>query len=145
MQNLIEKAQDYCLKNGHKLTKPRARVLEILLEEGKPLGAYQILEKLSLIMNNPKPPTVYRAIQFWQKEGFIHSLDSLNSYVACCHEHHVGQTKFLLCKECDFAKELNAAIDFSPITKLADLIKFSVKNYTVEIKGLCADCHHKLA
>ncbi len=140
MQDLLDKAQNYCVENGHRYTEPRARVLKILLSEAKPLGAYEVLKKLSKEISNPKPPTVYRAIQFWYNQGFIHCIDSLKSYVACLHGHHVGQTQFLVCNQCDFVKELESQMDFTPTTKSADLIQFAITNCTVELKGLCANC-----
>jgi len=136
----LVKAYEHCVSHGYKFTRPRELVLEILVNEGKPLGAYEILQKLSKQIDNPKPPTVYRAIQFWHKEGFIHCVDSLKSYVACESEHHIGQTQFLVCTVCNNVKELECDINFSPVSKLASCHKFLIRSYTLEIKGLCNDC-----
>ncbi|MDI1353118.1 MAG: Fur family transcriptional regulator [bacterium] len=138
--NLLEKAYNHCVHQGYRLTEPRERVLKILIAETKPLGAYDILQRLSLEMENPKPPTVYRAIQFWHQQGFIHCIDSLKSYVACLHGHHLGQAQFLICNQCDFVKELECTIDYDKITESANLIQFSILNFTLEIKGICVDC-----
>lgn len=138
--NVLDKAYQHCKNQGYRFTEPRERILKILVEEKKPLGAYDILQRLSREIENPKPPTVYRAIQFWHQEGFIHCIDSLKSYVACLHDHHVGQTQFLICNQCDFVKELECMFDFSSVTTAADASDFSILNCTLEIKGLCADC-----
>jgi Fur family zinc uptake transcriptional regulator len=141
---LLDKAYQHCIKKGYRYTAPRAHVLKILINEGKPLGAYDILERLSQeIMKKPNPPTVYRAIQFWHEEGFIHCIDSLKSYIACCHGHHIGQTHFLICQDCHFVKEVETMIDITPLKQAALPIQFSIKNCTVEIKGLCFNCHPK--
>lgn len=142
---LLDKAYNHCISNGHRFTEPRAKVLKILADEGRPLGAYDILQKLSQEIENPKPPTVYRAIQFWHQEGFIHCIDSLKSYVACLHGHHIGQAQFLICNSCDFVKELESAVDFSSITQTANHIHFAIMNITVEIKGICNNCYLKRA
>lgn len=142
--NLLDKAYKYCVKNGHRFTEPRERVLKILIEETKPLSAYDILRKLSSEMVNPKPPTVYRAIQFWHQEGFIHCIDSLKSYVACLHGHHIGQAQFLICNECDYVQELECVLDLSSLSDSAKLINFSILNCTMEIKGLCGSCQAKV-
>lgn len=139
-KNLLDKAYQHCLHHGHRFTDPRARVLKILMEEAKPLGAYDILQRLAQEIESPKPPTVYRAIQFWHQEGFIHCIDSLKSYVACSHGNHIGQAQFIICTRCDFAKELESAFDCSAITAAAAAMDFSVINCTVEIKGLCFQC-----
>ncbi|MCP0913386.1 MULTISPECIES: Fur family transcriptional regulator [Legionella] len=140
-ENLLEKAYKHCIAHGYRFTNPREQVLKILANETKPLGAYDILQRLSNEINKPNPPTVYRAIQFWHQEGFIHCIDSLKSYVACSNGHHLGQTQFLICNQCDFVKELENIIDFTPVTKSAKSIQFSIMNCTVEIKGLCANCN----
>lgn len=137
---VMEKASQYCKRNGFRFTPPRELVLKILVAEGKPLGAYEILQKLSHQLNQPKPPTVYRAIQFWHKEGFIHCIDSLKSYIACSHQHHIGQVQFLVCTQCNFAQEIDCAIDMSSVPSVAKQHSFCIQNYTVEIKGLCAQC-----
>lgn len=138
--SVLDKAYKHCMNHGYRFTDPRKLVLNILLNENKPLGAYDILQKLSTLIEKPKPPTVYRAIQFWHQEGFIHCIDSLKSYVACSNEHHIGQTQFLVCTQCNYAKELDCDIDFFPISKLAKKESFSISNYTLEIKGLCMNC-----
>ncbi|HHF7344514.1 TPA: Fur family transcriptional regulator [Legionella feeleii] len=139
-EGFLNEAYEYCIKNGYRFTEPRERVLKILLYEAKPMGAYEILERLSSEMGKQNPPTVYRAIQFWHQEGFIHCIDSLKAYVACSHGKHIGQSKFLICTQCDFVKELDSVVDFTPVTKLATAIDFEIMSCTVEIKGLCANC-----
>lgn len=138
--NLLDKAYEHCVKHGHRFTGPRERVLKILLEEQKPLGAYDILQRLSNEIEKTNPPTVYRAIQFWHQEGFIHCIDSLKSYVVCSGAHHIGQAHFLICNQCDFVKELDCLVDFTPVSNCAKSIRFSISNCTVEVKGLCSNC-----
>lgn len=139
-RTFLDKAYQHCISHGYRFTGPRERVLKILAEENRPLGAYDILKKLSNEIDRPNPPTVYRAIQFWHQEGFIHCIDSLKSYVACSSGHHIGQTQFLICNQCDFVKELDSLIDFTPVTNSAKSIHFSIINCTIEIKGLCTNC-----
>ena len=48
---LLKKAFDYCEKNKFRLTEPRIQVLKIIANSKKPLGAYEILEELSMQTN----------------------------------------------------------------------------------------------
>jgi len=137
---VLREAYKYCKHHGHRYTKPREIVLKILLNEGKPLGAYDILQQLAQYIKNPKPPTVYRAIQFWHQKGFIHSIDSLKSYIACLHGHHVGQTQFLICHQCQYVKELECTLDNSPPNNAAFSLGFTIMSSTTEYKGLCSKC-----
>lgn len=141
--NFLDKAYEHCKSQGHRYTEPRERVLKILVQEKRPLGAYDILQRLSSEMDNPKPPTVYRAIQFWHQEGFIHCIDSMKSYIACSHGHHVDQIQFLICNKCGFVKELECAINLNPLSTAAKESGFSMTNCTIEIKGLCLSCKRK--
>ena len=139
-KDMMNKAYEHCLNHGHRFTEPREHVLNILLDAEKPLGAYDILQRLSQKLNKPKPPTVYRAIQFWHQEGFIHCIDSLKSYVACKGGHHIGQTQFLICNQCEFVKELDYEMDLNDTSQAAKQIDFSIQNVTIEVKGICHDC-----
>lgn len=136
----LRKARAHCLHHGFRYTEPRARVLNILINERKPLGAYDILQRLAKEMINPKPPTVYRAIQFWHQEGFIHCIDSLKSYVACMHGHHLGQAQFLICYQCSLVAELDCNLDYSSAKTIASSMQFSITSCTTEYKGLCHHC-----
>ena len=139
-RGLLDKAYMHCMERGHRFTPPRERVLRVLTEANRPLGAYDILQQLTTDSDKPNPPTVYRAIQFWHQEGFIHCIDSLKAYVVCCSGQHLGQTHFLICNSCDFVKEMDYRIDFEPLINAAESLGFSVDSSTVELKGLCVNC-----
>ncbi len=139
-KNIIDQARLFCERRKERLTKPRLEVLKIIAGSSKPLGAYKILEKLGKVIQSPKPPTAYRAIEFWQKKGFIHRIESLNAYVVCQagHRHNGGQ--FLICDDCGTVIEAH-------MSDLTETVKNSVANNTFtpsswnfEIHGLCDQC-----
>ncbi len=140
MPNLIEKAEAYCELHGFRLTEPRRQVLQILVEAQKPLGAYDVLQRLTQHVKAPKPPTVYRAIQFWCEEGFVHCIDSLKAYVACPHGHHIGEAQFFICKECGDVSEETGAINRAALQASAKKNNFIIKSCTTEVKGICGHC-----
>lgn len=138
---MLKKAYDYCKEHGYRFTEPREQVLEILLAAQKPLGAYEILARLSQRMKSPKPPTVYRAIQFWQEQGFIHCIESLKSYVAClCRYHNHGGAHFLICDTCGDIKEIEMEHNLLSLQKEIQQHRFTLKNWTTEIHGECSTC-----
>ena len=137
---ILERAYRHCINNGYRFTLPRQHVLKILLDHAKPMGAYDILQKFPSTLGKQNPPTVYRAIKFWYQEGFIHCIDSLKAYIACCHGNHVGQSTFLICAQCEYVKEFDNCIDFSLVKNSADQISFQIKSYTVEVRGICKSC-----
>ncbi len=83
-----------------RLTAPRRRVLELLLQAGQPVKAYDLIASFAVEGPPAKPPTVYRALDFLEKQGFAHRIESLNSYVACRKEADGHAAAFLICDCC---------------------------------------------
>lgn len=138
--NLIQFAESYCEQHKLRFTKPREQVLAILAAAKKPLGAYDILQHMTSDEVVPKPPTVYRAIQFWCEQGFAHCIDSLKAYVACPSGHHIGQVQFFICQTCGDVSEETSIIDKRPLQASAEKRQFTITNCTTEIKGFCSTC-----
>jgi len=66
---LLKTAEEYCIAQKQRVTEPRIEVLKIIAASVKPLGAYEVLQHLGEKINNPKPPTAYRAIDFGRNMG----------------------------------------------------------------------------
>ena len=74
-----------CQERGLRLTPIRARVLELIAAESKPVKAYDLLDRLKDEHGSAAPPTIYRALDFLMANGFVHKLESVNAFVACHH------------------------------------------------------------
>ena len=68
--NSIKEAEKYCKENDLKFTPVRRKVLEILLQKNKALGAYEILDLLREAGFKYQPPVAYRALDFLVKKWF---------------------------------------------------------------------------
>ena len=130
-----------CRARGARLTPLRARVLEIVWRSHKPLGAYDILAVLAAEGRSAAPPTVYRALEFLLEQGLAHRLASLNAFIGCSQPGHAGSGQFLICRSCGNAAELNDGGVERAITRSAASQGFAVHGHTVEISGVCPDCH----
>jgi len=137
---IIKKAKEYCDQNGARLTDPRHHVLEIIGGSKKPLTAYEVLEKLGSFLDKPKPPTAYRAIEFWEKAGFIHRIESLNSYVACSVGHHHSGSQFMICDDCGDVSEAHLCSIPESLKTKTDERDFKPSFWSVELHGQCSDC-----
>jgi Fur family zinc uptake transcriptional regulator len=84
-QALLEELVRTARARGLRLTPVRVRVLEILSEAHRAMGAYEILERLAAEGLGAQPPVAYRALDFLIAAGFVHKVERLNAYVACCH------------------------------------------------------------
>lgn len=139
----LQAAEQVCRKRGLRFTQIRRRVLELVWNSHRPIGAYDILDSLKSDGRKAAPPTVYRALDFLIEAELVHRLDSLNAYVGCPDPgtSHVGQ--FLICRECRTVAELDdAGIDSVVRNKAADL-GFTAIRQTLEIHGLCRDCRRR--
>ncbi|MEK1907176.1 MAG: Fur family transcriptional regulator [Pseudomonas sp.] len=141
VSSALAEAEQLCAKQGTRLTALRKRVLELVWQSHKPLGAYDILGVLSEEDGRrAAPPTVYRALDFLLENGLVHRIASLNSFIGCIHPGELHQGQFLICKSCHAAIELEQAAISDAIVHSAQQVGFVVESQTVEIVGLCAGC-----
>lgn len=137
----LQAADELCSRQGVRLTALRRRVLELIWQSHKPLGAYDILAVLSQEDGRrAAPPTVYRALDFLLDNHLIHRLASLNAFIGCTHPDHVHQSHFLICRVCRTAIEVDSPAISAPIHTAADAVGFRVEGEMVEVVGLCAQC-----
>ena len=139
----LENAELICRERGVRLTVLRQRVLELIWQNHKPLGAYAILEALQAVQSRrAAPPTVYRALDFLLEQGLVHRLDSLNAYIGCPQPEHAHIGQFMICLSCENVIELDTSMITESIRDYAANIGFNVQRQTVEISGQCAQCSH---
>ena len=133
-------ARAICLQQNARLTPTRERVLELVWQSHKPLGAYDVLAKLTAEGHNAAPPTVYRALDFLQQHGLVHRIASLNAFIGCAHagEHHTGM--FLICRTCGNVLELTDASVSAAIRNAAGAEAFQAESVTLEVAGICPGC-----
>ena len=136
----IAAAETYFQKNGIRFTPLRRRVFEIILRAEKPIGAYDILERLRDHGKIAAPISVYRVLDFLIEQRFVHRLATINAYMACVTPEDPHAAQFLICNCCGSVYEIsNPKID-EAVAEGANQIGFTVNYPLVEITGLCADC-----
>jgi Fur family transcriptional regulator, zinc uptake regulator len=140
--DLLERAERLCdSSQAGRLTPLRRRTLEILAEKHRPLGAYELLERLSADGRKIAPTTVYRTLDFLVAQGLVHRLQSRNAFVACATGHHEGEVVvFLLCEACGEVAESEAAHLGSELARLASAAGFAPHAQIVELEGVCSRC-----
>ena len=141
VHSALTEADVLCAQKGLRLTALRRRVLELVWQSHKPLGAYDILAVLSeLDGRRAAPPTVYRALDFLLENGLVHRIASLNAFIGCSHPEHAHQGQFLICRNCHAAIELEQKSISDAIVSSALGVGFTVEGQTVEVVGLCSGC-----
>ncbi|MEM9043455.1 MAG: Fur family transcriptional regulator [Pseudomonadota bacterium] len=143
VERVISYAEERSKESSFRFTPVRRRVLEILLEEHRALGAYDLLKRLEAEGMKAQPPIAYRALEFLEKHGFVHKLERLNAFVACMHPEDDHEAAFVVCRECHAVAETQGPSEISKLQDSAAEIGFSVENVFVEVQGLCPDCAPK--
>lgn len=136
----LDRAEAVCRARGLRLTAIRRRVLELIWANHQPTKAYDLLAQINDERGHTAPPTVYRALDFLLDAGLVHKIESQNAFIGCGIDHDRHPPKFLICRECGRAAEIeNEAID-DAITHAARQSGFVVDHQTIEIDGRCARC-----
>ncbi len=139
--DLVARAERLAQDLGLQFTALRRRTLEVVAEEGRPLGAYDIAERLSAPGKRVAAVSVYRALDFLTEHGLVHRIASRNAFVPCEHGHGAGESAvFLICRSCGSVdKTISAEIEHSLDRTLA-LAGFKPASRIVEIEGECGAC-----
>jgi Fur family zinc uptake transcriptional regulator len=134
-------AEERCGERGQRLTPIRRDVLVALLASHRPLGAYEIMDRLAPEGPRPAPITVYRALEFLRENGLVHRIESRNAFVACVHAHAAGElVVFLICERCGTVGEAPSDEVAVKLRSAARAAGFTPKSPVIEISGICTHC-----
>ncbi|MGX9416222.1 Fur family transcriptional regulator [Vibrio sp. RC27] len=145
IDTIVDHAEKSCIAHHKQLTPKRKLVLRALIHANKALSAYELVDYCKEHFNqNLQAMTVYRILDFLEKEHLSHKLKMSNKYIVCSHilsgsEHGVPQ--FLICSKCEKINE--QIIDPRLINGLqtnAKLEGFTVTSPQLEISCICDDC-----
>jgi Fur family zinc uptake transcriptional regulator len=133
-------AETRCLAQGLRWTAPRRRVFELLLRQGAPVKAYDLMAVYGEGDEGAaKPTTVYRALEFLESLQLAHRIPSLNAYVACGHASGEHTAAFMICDCCGGTQEFQPALDKIALRTASDQ-DFAIKSVALEVRGLCHAC-----
>ncbi|RMH49806.1 MAG: transcriptional repressor [Alphaproteobacteria bacterium] len=137
---MVACAESRAAERGLRLTPQRRRVLEILLESHRAMGAYEVLGRLTEEGLGSQPPVVYRALEFLADLGVIHRVERLSAFVACARPGRRHRPVFLICRGCNRVAETEPEGVGGALDAAAGMIGFGIEALSVEIEGLCPDC-----
>ena len=133
-------AEARCAAEGLRLTPGRRKVLEILLQDHRALGAYTILDRLREDGFGSQPPVVYRALDFLAANGLAHKIERLNAFIACVHPSHSHTPAFMICRLCDAVAEAQSSPARGALGDAARATGFRIERTVVEASGVCPAC-----
>ena len=136
----VSAAEAHCAANNLQMTPVRRRVLELLLERHRAMGAYEILDVLREEGLGAQPPIAYRALDFLARHGFVHKIEKRNAFVACSHPGANHAPAFLICRGCDMVAEAPGQPSDGALADAARAAGFAIERTVVKAEGLCPTC-----
>ena len=143
MSDALTAADARCAADGIRFTPVRRKVLEILLQDHRALGAYTILDKLRENGFGSQPPIAYRALDFLVANGLVHKIELLNAFIACAHANHSHTPAFMICRLCDAVAEALSSTARGALLDAARSTGFRIEQTVIEAKGICPSCLDK--
>ncbi|QFT61103.1 Zinc uptake regulation protein (plasmid) [Sulfitobacter sp. THAF37] len=139
----LAEAETRSRHEGLRLTPVRRKALEVLLQEHRAVGAYEMLDRLRDAGFGSQPPVAYRALDFLVANGFAHKIERLNAFIACTHPGDSHSPVFMICRACDSVAETHTTPARGALGEAARAAGFRIERTMVEALGLCPDCAEK--
>jgi Fur family zinc uptake transcriptional regulator len=135
-EDLLRRAEDLCREKNLRLTPIRERVYRELVQSGGPVGAYDLVDRLSSDRKRLAPVTIYRALDFLRDAGLVHRLATKNSYVVSHGEPEGTATKIMFVdSKTGETVEVHSSDVAEAIRKAAEQAGFKSALPFVEVEG----------
>jgi Fur family zinc uptake transcriptional regulator len=140
-QQLLQQAKQACEARGARFTSAREQVFLLLAKRKNAIGAYDLLDELKSTDASAKPATIYRALDFLSKQGFVHKIESINAFVLCHHFSECSHpVQLLICDLCGYIEEIQSNEFDTALRHMADANGFAISHQIVEAHGQCHAC-----
>lgn len=136
----ISAADALCEKKNLRLTPVRRKTLEILLQEHRAVGAYEMLNQLREAGFGSQPPVAYRALEFLVANGLAHKIERLNAFIACTHPGATHSPAFMICRLCQSVAEAQSTHIGGSFIHAAKAVGFQIEQTVIEAEGVCPAC-----
>ncbi|GEO15239.1 Fur family transcriptional regulator [Microvirga aerophila] len=135
-ESLLRRADDLCRENNLRLTPIRERVYRELVQSGGPVGAYDLVDRLSSDKKRLAPVTIYRALDFLRDAGLVHRLATQNSYVVSHGQPEMNAMKVMFVDaKTGETVEIHSAEVAEAVKKAAEQAGFKALSPFVEVEG----------
>lgn len=143
-ESVLERAERLCRERDLQFTRLRREVLETVAGQARPLGAYDIAERLSGAGRRVAAVSVYRALDFLTEHGLVHRIASRNAFVSCGHVHSERDgLVFLICRSCGGIDEMTSPAIENQLDRALAAAGFTPTSRIIEVEGECGSCRER--
>ncbi|MGM0369863.1 MAG: Fur family transcriptional regulator [Bacillota bacterium] len=138
--NNLEEWKEKLRTVGIRCTEQRLEILNILIEQTKPLTAKEIYNKLEVAKIKLRLSTIYRTLNKLEENNLVKKLD-LNSeegkFELIGEEHH----HHLVCVACNEIIALDCPLEKFEI-ELSSETGYKIADHRIKFYGVCPDCQN---
>lgn len=144
LESILERLRVSIKKNGLKNSKQREEIISVLYKNRTHLSPEEIANEIKVKDKNTSISSIYRILNFLEKEKFITTLETDRSgkrYEIAAKEHH----DHIICLECgDIQEFVDTAIEEQQI-KIAKNSGCKLISHDMRLFVVCAKCqqHNK--
>ncbi|MGU3536902.1 Fur family transcriptional regulator [Methylobacterium sp. A54F] len=142
--DVVDRAERLCRERDLQFTRLRRDVLAAVAAAGRPMGAYDIAERLSAPGRRVAAVSVYRALDFLTEHGLVHRIASRNAFVPCAHDHGAeAGLVFMICRQCGSIDETTSPEVEDQLGRTLARAGFRPVSRILEVEGECGACLQK--
>ena len=138
---VLAAAAELLARRGERFTNVRRSVLQLLYQEQKAVGAYDLVPIYEKALGRRiVANTVYRALDFLEQQGLVAHLANTRTYVA--REPHEGReaSLFFVCRRCAVAIECDEPKIQRAVGASACAVGFIAHARAIDVEGICKAC-----
>ncbi|WP_120946335.1 MULTISPECIES: ferric iron uptake transcriptional regulator [Helicobacter] len=139
LESILERLRVSIRKNGLKNSKQREEVVSVLYKSGTHLSPEEITQSIRLSDKNTSISSVYRILNFLEKERFIYTLETNKNgrrYEIAAKEHH----DHIICLQCgEIIEFVDAQIEERQM-EVAKQFQAKLVSHDMKMFVVCAKC-----
>ena len=121
-----------------RFTDLRKEILDVINGADTPINVKQIVMQMT---SQPDLSTVYRALDFLEKENHAHSL-SFSRVTFYYSVNREGCGHFLACTNCHEIRCVEGCVSQRLQDKLEEKFQYHIHSHVLYFQGLCPECQH---
>jgi Fur family zinc uptake transcriptional regulator len=140
--SLRNAARDALQEQDVQWTDLRASVFDALAQDGRPVSAYDVAERVSAAAGRRiAANSVYRILDLFVAHNLAKRIESRNAYVVNVHPACAHDCIFLVCEKCGRIDHLDDDSLADRMRDRAESTGFKPLRPVLELVGLCPACH----